>query len=509
MLVQDVDSVFETDGFRLIMDWIAEESGVALRRRHRRRRRRTACSPTTGAAMTFLVADGVTPSNEGRGYVLRRLIRRSVQQARRIGLAGRLPAAAHRRRADGRRVPGARRERRRRSSGSSAPRRSASARRSSAGCKVFEELAGGDHRARTRSGSTATYGFPIELTRGARARARPRRWTWTATGARWSAHREISRGPAGDGARPARRRLRARRPASRPSSSATRRSTCSRSSARSRSSATALFLAKLRESPFYPTGGGQVTDQGWIERDDDPATARRARGRVPLRRTIRRCSSAARGSPPATGCARSSRGASASRRWRTTPRRTSCTRRSARCSASTSRRPARPFGPDKLRFDFTHDRAADGRGARGDRAASSTEAIFANRARAHVRDDDRRGALARRDGALRREVRRHRARGRGAGHVDASSAAARTSARPPRSAPFAILREGSVGGGAAPDRGGHLRRGVGRAPRARRRGGASSAPSSRRSRKGAQAQGRDRDAREPPTRRCGWRRSTG
>jgi alanyl-tRNA synthetase len=31
-----------------------------------------------------------------------------------------------------------------------------------------------------------------------------------------------------------------------------------------------FFLAKLRESPFYPAGGGQVTDAGWIELDGDP-----------------------------------------------------------------------------------------------------------------------------------------------------------------------------------------------------------------------------------------------
>src|SRR5919109_3355901 len=32
-----------------------------------------------------------------------------------------------------------------------------------------------------------------------------------------------------------------------------------------------LYLVKLRESPFYPAGGGQVSDAGWIERDGDPS----------------------------------------------------------------------------------------------------------------------------------------------------------------------------------------------------------------------------------------------
>ena len=67
------------------MDWVAAESGVtfgdspAATKAHR-------VLADHGRGMTFLVADGVTPSNEGRGYVLRRIIRRAVQQARTIGL---------------------------------------------------------------------------------------------------------------------------------------------------------------------------------------------------------------------------------------------------------------------------------------------------------------------------------------------------------------------------------------------------------------------------------------
>ena len=74
------------------MEWIAAESGVAYgdspaaTKAHR-------ILADHGRGMTFLVADGVMPSNEGRGYVLRRIIRRAVVQAQRIGLDDLLRAA--------------------------------------------------------------------------------------------------------------------------------------------------------------------------------------------------------------------------------------------------------------------------------------------------------------------------------------------------------------------------------------------------------------------------------
>src|SRR3954464_8853197 len=84
-IVQDVASVYDTDGYQLIMQWIAEQSGVAYgdsedaTKAHR-------VLADHGRGMTFLVDDGVTPSNEGRGYVLRRVIRRAAQPALPMGM---------------------------------------------------------------------------------------------------------------------------------------------------------------------------------------------------------------------------------------------------------------------------------------------------------------------------------------------------------------------------------------------------------------------------------------
>ena len=62
-----------------------------------------------GRGMAFLMADGVVPSNEDRGYILRRIMRRAIQQGRVLGI-DRLPCAALRPGPgrDGRRVPAAR-----------------------------------------------------------------------------------------------------------------------------------------------------------------------------------------------------------------------------------------------------------------------------------------------------------------------------------------------------------------------------------------------------------------
>ena len=78
-ILQGVDNIFETDLFTPILAFIRANSERSIQASER-----LIADHVRGA--TFLIGDGVVPGTEGRGYVLRRLIRRSAHHARRIGL---------------------------------------------------------------------------------------------------------------------------------------------------------------------------------------------------------------------------------------------------------------------------------------------------------------------------------------------------------------------------------------------------------------------------------------
>jgi alanyl-tRNA synthetase len=268
MVLQEVDSIFDTDGFQLIMDWIGRESGVAYGTSpEANKAHRVLTDHMRGA--TFLIAEGVVPSNEARGYVLRRLIRRAVVQARRIGLEDlyRVPAIVVEQvgpwypevpehAGEIERVVRAEEERFRETL--------------ERGTAVFEELAGRDAiSAEDAFKLAATYGFPIELTVEL---AEERSQAVDVDGYRrlMADHREISRagGEKGETQRAAE--------FAQAAGFATEFVGYEKTDVLTQIGALeelggGLFFAKLRESPFYPEGGGQVSDAGFIEADGHPS----------------------------------------------------------------------------------------------------------------------------------------------------------------------------------------------------------------------------------------------
>jgi alanyl-tRNA synthetase len=264
MLLQQVDSIFDTDGFRLIMDWIERESGVAYGSSPEATKAHRVLSDH-GRGMTFLIAEGVTPSNEGRGYVLRRLIRRAVQHGRRIGLERiyRLPAVVVEQvgawypevvehAGEIARVVQAEEER--------------FAETLERGLREFEELAGQPSISAAEAFRlAATYGFPIELTVEL---AVERGQAVDVDGFReeMARHREISRS-GGDRAQAQRAAEFAAEAGFATEFVGYEKLDVLTQLGALEEAGDGLFLAKLRESPFYPDGGGQVTDAGWIEKD--------------------------------------------------------------------------------------------------------------------------------------------------------------------------------------------------------------------------------------------------
>ncbi|HEX6256831.1 MAG TPA: alanine--tRNA ligase [Euzebyales bacterium] len=84
MLLQDVPNVYETDVLRPMLDRAVEVTGVKYGSGDRSDiSLRVIAEHARSAA--FLIADGVLPSNEARGYILRRLLRRAVRHLRLLG----------------------------------------------------------------------------------------------------------------------------------------------------------------------------------------------------------------------------------------------------------------------------------------------------------------------------------------------------------------------------------------------------------------------------------------
>ncbi len=85
MVLQDKESVFDTDLFRAIIDRFAELLGTSYGRDAKVDASLRVIADH-GRALVFLAADGVLPSNEGRGHVFRRILRRAVRHGKLLGL---------------------------------------------------------------------------------------------------------------------------------------------------------------------------------------------------------------------------------------------------------------------------------------------------------------------------------------------------------------------------------------------------------------------------------------
>ncbi len=267
-ILQGVHSVYETDGFQAIMEWVAGETGTRYGESETATKAHRVLADH-GRAMTFLVGDGVSPSNEGRGYILRRIVRRAIQHGSRIGLESPFLArlagvviermwpvypelAEHR--AEIARVLSVEEER--------------FAQTLATGMRLFADVVAQG----AISGADAfklhdTYGFPLDLTRElAEERGLPvdedefRRLM--------GEQRERSRAGAGGGAGLERAAELARSAGFTAGFVGYEKTDVLTQIGALEPLDEGLFLAKLRESPFYAEGGGQVTDTGWIEKED-------------------------------------------------------------------------------------------------------------------------------------------------------------------------------------------------------------------------------------------------
>src|SRR4051794_27223591 len=283
-LQQGVDSVFDTDDFVPLIR-LAEELGDG---------RRYGTDPKVDRAMrivadhargmTFLVADGVVPSNEDRGYVLRRIVRRAIQQGRFLGFEpGFLPKFGDRvTEILGEHYPELS-EQREAVRGWLSAEEEGFGRTLEQGLRLFEDIAA---RARDRGdeGIAAehafllhdTYGFPIDLTLELATEAGlgvdEEGFERFMEDQRTRARAQAKSTAGGDDLRERAQSLAQRAGFA---TEFTGYATIEQETSVGVVAADdGRALVKLVESPFYAAGGGQISDSGWIECADGDCRAR-------------------------------------------------------------------------------------------------------------------------------------------------------------------------------------------------------------------------------------------
>lgn len=84
-IMQNVDNIFEVDTIRHILDYICDQANVEYGKNSFDDMSIRVITDHV-RSVTFMISDGVLPSNEGRGYVLRRLLRRAARHGKLLGL---------------------------------------------------------------------------------------------------------------------------------------------------------------------------------------------------------------------------------------------------------------------------------------------------------------------------------------------------------------------------------------------------------------------------------------
>jgi alanyl-tRNA synthetase len=272
-ILQDVDSVFQTDAFSPLIELAEEMSGRSYEDdRATTRAMRIIADHSRG--MTFLIADGVVPSNEDRGYVLRRVMRRAIQQGRVLGLESpwldRFAERTIEMMADAYPELATERETIMRWVGDE---EAAFGRTLDRGTQLLEQLI-----AEAKEQGTSwidaddafrlhdTYGFPYDLTKELLAEE-----GLSVDDAGFEALMEKQRIRARTGAEPA---VRDRHEAVMAFAQEAPPSTFVGYETLNAETAVAAAdspLIKLEESPFYPEGGGQVSDSGSVSWDGQAA----------------------------------------------------------------------------------------------------------------------------------------------------------------------------------------------------------------------------------------------